>query len=705
MKATVRPLSELRSGERGVVQAAALSDRSLGRRLEEMGLTEGAVVTVRPAAPLGDPVRIQLRGYELALRRESAAEIFLRPGESPPPGTDPAPAFHAAPVSRAAGRRTPVIALIGNPNCGKTTLFNAFTGSDRYVGNWPGVTVEKKEGVLRRQERAVTVTDLPGIYALSAWSAEERVVSDYLRTEAPDVIVNVADAAHLERSLYLTLELLALGRPMVLALNCIDEVERQGAFVDTAALSRSLGVPVAAVSARERRGLEDLLDKATAQISKGRISRPVLPEGPAARYRYIHTLTGQVTGGMGEERTERIDRLLLSRILALPLFFLLMLGVFSVTFGPLGSGMSRAVTVLLEEVLSPMVRQGLAAAGAAPWAASLAVDGILGGVGSVLSFLPQLAVLFFCLSLLEDSGYMARAAFLMDGFLRRLGLSGKAFIPMLLGLGCTVPAVLAARTMDSGRDRLLTILLLPFLSCSARLPVYGLIAGAFFPAWSGPAVFSLYVLGLLLGLLTGYLLRHTLLKGGGTPFLMELPSYRLPRPGDLLRHVWERLRGFLVKAGTLLLTVSVALWFLRSFGPGFRPISEGEASLLTLLGGVLAPCLRPLGFGSWQAAVALIAGLMAKEAVASSLYLLCRLSPLDGGGAAAAALSGLFTPASACAFLVFVLLYVPCAAAVAAIARETRSLRWTLFSVLWQLMTAWCVSFVVYRVARLLLGG
>jgi len=807
---TAETLVKLKPGESAVILRTGNADGPVKRRLVDMGLTPGTTVTVRKVAPFGDPIEVKVRGYELSLRKADAAQIAVTASEAeaqrrrderqrrksmvqrvPDEATlrqmNAAHAHEKAvhggePDYASHDTREMKLALVGNPNCGKTTLFNALTGSNQYVGNWPGVTVEKKEGKAEVDGKAVTVVDLPGIYSLSPYSMEEIVARDFIVKEHPDAIINIVDATNIERNLYLTAQLLELERPMVVALNFMDEVERHGDKLDVEELSRRLGVPVVPITARSGENIGELLAVAHRQMHIGVTMEPddlyddythaihhrvgelihdrayqlglpahwssiKLIEGdelvakaldldPAAagqveeickeyesayvlgdretlvadaRYQFIQTVVdAAVTKGRRPEEltlSDKIDAVVTHKIFAVPIFLLMMLVMFTVTFGP-GQMLSDAVETLVGEHFAGWVEGFLLRAEVAPWVCSLLIDGVIGGVGGVLTFLPQIALLFLFLSILEDSGYMARAAFIMDRLLRRFGLSGKAFIPMLMGFGCTVPAVMGARTMENEKDRRMTIMLVPFMSCSARLPVYGLIAGAFFGAYAGVVVFSLYLIGLVFAIVSGVILKRLLFTGKPAAFVLELPPYRLPTFKNCMLHVWEKVRGFLVKAGTLILSMSVALWFLQSFGwqNGIVFVSEGGDSFLGAVGGFLAPLLAPLGFGTWQAAVALLTGLVAKEMVVSSMSLFYGFALTASGSTVAAALAGTFqTPAAAYAFLVFVLLYVPCVAAVSAIHKEMNSTAWTLRSIGWQLGAAYIGSFLAYHIAGLFL--
>ncbi len=798
-------LNHLAPGTNGVITHVGSRRGPARRRLIDMGLTPGTLITVRKIAPFGDPIEVNLRGYELSLRREDASQILVRP---------PAPVQNekkkTAPISmvqripdetvlrrmqedhgheQTVHKQTPSytqhdqremkIALVGNPNCGKTTLFNALTGSNQYVGNWPGVTVEKKEGKTIIDGRSVTIVDLPGIYSLSPYSMEEIVARNFIIEEQPDAIINIIDGTNIERNLYLTIQLLELELPTILAVNFMDEVEKRGDHIAYDLLSQQLGIPVIPISARSGTNLQKLLSAAHQQMHVGvtlepddlydafthtihhRIGELVhdnayaahlpahwasikLLEGDAlvekalhldpetaqkadqiakeyeassdlgdretliadSRYRFIERVV-QNTVKRGDRKDAvslsfQIDSIVTHKWLAIPIFLLMMLLVFAITFGPIGSFLSDGVDLLVNGIFASWVQSLLTSWGVVPWVISLVVDGMISGVGGVLTFLPQIALLFLFLSLLEDSGYMSRAAFIMDRLLRRFGLSGKAFIPMLMGFGCTVPAVMGARTMENEKDRRMTILLVPFMSCSARLPVYGILTAAFFPQWGGIVIFSLYCIGLAMAILSGLFFKKTLFRGEPAPFVLELPPYRLPTLKNTLLHVWERVKGFLVKAGTLILAMSIILWFLQSFNFQLQMVNDSVHSILGQIGSFLAPALAPLGFGAWQAAVALLTGLVAKEAVVSSMGLFYGFSTLDGGVTIAAALSGTFSPLSAFSFLVFVLLYIPCVAAVATMRRELASTKWTLFSIGWQLLVAYVVSLLVYQVGLLL---
>jgi ferrous iron transport protein B len=813
-----RTLRSLLPNESGIILSVGNQAGAVKRRLVDMGLTPGTEVTVVRVAPFGDPIEIRLRGYELSLRKEDASQIII--GDVPPQRQKKqaslvsytARRLHPETLRRirSAHADMPVrtfdddtvmdrlvhdthtmrIALVGNPNCGKTTLFNALTGSNQYVGNWPGVTVEKKEGVAKLENLEVVIVDLPGIYSLSPYSMEEIVARNYIigneEDTWPDAVINIVDATNIERNMYLTVQLLELERPMVMAINFMDAARKKGDRIDVKRISEEIGIPVVPISAKTGENLEELLHVAYRQMHIGYTIEPdglydkvahearhrveqlihdsalnakiparwaavkliegddivmdaLMPDDETkskiesiareygisdrdggngafgacsdsetmiadSRYRYIEHVVGTAVkkgdGRGAEALTDRIDKIATHRFLAVPIFLMLMLAMFAVTFGPVGSFLSDGVGFIINN-FSGWVNTAVTNVNTTPWLISLLTDGIITGVGGVLDFLPQIALLFFFLSLLEDTGYMARAAFIMDRLLRHFGLSGKAFIPMLMGFGCSVPAVLGARTMENEKDRRMTIMLIPFMSCSAKLPVYGLVASAFFGAWAGLVVFSLYIVGMMMAIVSGLIFKRTVFTGEPAPFVMELPPYRIPTLGNTLIHVWDRVRGFLVRAGTLIFVMSIVLWFLQHFDGQFQMVSDSADGILAGIGTFIAPVFRPLGFGMWQAVVALLTGLIAKEAVVASLSMLYGFSLTAGSVIVAASMTG-FTPLSAFAYLVFILLYIPCVAAVATIYREMNSLKWTLASVGWQVLSAWLMSLLVYQLGQML---
>jgi ferrous iron transport protein B len=672
-------------------------------------------------------------------------------------------------------------ALLGNPNCGKTTLFNEVTGSTQHVGNWPGVTVEKKEGKARRFKEDIKIIDLPGIYSLSPYSLEEIIARNYILEEKPDVVINIVDATNIERNLYLTTQLIELGIPVVVALNMMDALESKGDLIDIPRLEKLLGVPVLPTSANKAQGTKELIEKALylaqsvvtgdiaeattifdQQIEKdlqelGDLISPQLEQKYPPRWAAVKLLEGDesviatvqsnselmevitATRGRLEQEydndmetvvadqryqfiskvisksvkrkmniggltlSDKIDKILTHRILAIPLFLIIMYVVFTITFGFIGSFTIDYIDKLINVTLADAVTTLLHTAGVAEWLESLIVGGIIAGLGSILVFVPQIMILFFFLAILEDSGYMSRAAFMMDRLLRKIGLSGKSFIPMIMGIGCSVPAIMATRTLENEKDRRLTIILTPFMSCGARLPVYALFAAAFFANSQSVVIFSLYILGMVVAILSGILLRKTIFKGEAEPFVMELPPYRLPTIKGLMIHMWDRGKGFIKKAGTVIFAASVIIWFGQTFDFSLHMVEEVSNSIFGAVGTFIAPFFAPLGFGDWRSSVALLTGFVAKEAVVATMGILNNVGDAgEGSVQLIASLQTYFTPLKAYAFMTFTLLYMPCIAAFAAIKREMNSWKWTLFTVGYQTATAWIVAFIVYQGGRLL---
>ncbi|HHZ05504.1 MAG TPA: ferrous iron transport protein B [Clostridiales bacterium] len=673
-------------------------------------------------------------------------------------------------IHKSTEKKTIKIALGGNPNCGKTTLFNQLTGSNQYVGNWPGVTVEKKEGKARFQGREIIVSDLPGIYSLSPYTPEEIVTRHTLLHDNPDIIIDIVDATNLERNLYLTTQIQEIQRPVIIALNMIDLLEKRGDTIDCKVLEKRFGVPVVPISASKNTGIDTLMAKAIA-IAEGGQQQPVqrlyskkverviadiqealfevdgkehlrftavkLFEGDSVtwenykfnkqqqdhiefhineiettqyidremiiadeRYKFIcATCERAVTKGHPqgyETMSDKADKVITNKYLALPLFLLMMFGVFFITFGPVGSYLKDGAEWLILDVLTPQVSSLLVSINASDWAFSLIIDGIIAGVGAVVSFLPQISILFLLLSILEDSGYMARAAFIMDKLLRMIGLSGRAFVPMLMGFGCTVPAVLGTRTLENEKDKRLTILITPFMSCSAKMPVYLLFISVFFNESSPLVIFSIYLLGILVAILTALIFSRTILKGKDAPFVLELPPYRMPSPKTLWLHVWERVKDFLVRAGTILMGAAVLIWFLQSFNFRLEQVSDSSQSILATIGIAIAPIFSLCGFGDWQSSVSLLTGIVAKESVVSTMTVLF--------GGDTSMISQVFTPLSAYSFMTFVLLYTPCVAALSAIGKEMGSRKWTAIAIVYQLAVAWVVSMLVFQIGSLFVG-
>lgn len=666
-----------------------------------------------------------------------------------------------------------IFALAGNQNCGKTTLFNALTGSNQHVGNFPGVTVDQKSGTIKGVKDC-SVVDLPGIYSLRPYTQEEIVTRDFVIDGKPDGIINIVDATNIERNLYLTLQLLELRVPMVLALNMMDEVRANGGTVDVQKMSQALGIPVVPISAAKGEGISELIDKAV-QTAKTRTlpavsdfcddASPVhrcihavihliqdhadnvgiparfcavkLIEGDKEmekrleldknetellehcvvemedatgfdrnealadmRYTFIEKVTRSAVVKCHESREHsrsvKIDRVLTGKYTALPVFFAVMLLVFWLTFDIIGQRLSDLLSMGID-ALSAAADKGLTAYGINPVVHSLIIDGIFTGVGSVLSFLPIIVTLFFFLSILEDTGYMARIAFVMDKLLRHIGLSGRSFVPMLIGFGCTVPAIMATRTVSSDRDRKMTILLTPYMSCSAKIPIYAVFSAAFFPKHAALVMIGLYVTGIILGIIVALILKNTAFRGNPVPFVMELPNYRLPSFKSVMLLLWEKARDFLERAFTVIFVASIVIWFLRTFDTKLNVVEDSSQSLLALVGRFIAPAFAPLGFGDWRAVTSLISGFTAKEAVVSTMAVLMGTSVNELGGA----LSSLFTPLSALSFLVFTLLYTPCVAAIATVRRELHSRGATLGVVLMQCGVAYLAALAVWQIGSL----
>ncbi len=667
-----------------------------------------------------------------------------------------------------------LIALAGNQNCGKTTLFNRLTGSNQHVGNFPGVTVEKKMGIIKNFKEA-TLVDLPGIYSLSPYTSEEVVTRDFILKDHPALIVNIVDATNIERNLYLSLQLMELKTPMVIALNMMDEVTASGNSIDVEKLSKHLQIPIVPISASKNEGINDLISvikKETRKhqeaihldFCKGEVHRAIhsiahiiedhaqtadyptrfaatkLVEGDEPmqralhlhqddldiiekivksmedalgtdreaaladmRYSYIEELVKDCVvknhRSQGLKRSQRIDQLLTHKYLGIPVFILIMLMIFYLTFGPIGGtlqglleeGIDIAVNALSDLLMHLQVSS---------WLHALVIDGICNGVGSVLSFLPVIVTLFFFLSLLEDSGYMARVAFVMDKALRKLGLSGRSFVPMLIGFGCSVPAIMSTRTLSSDRDRKMTIVVTPFMSCSAKLPIYGMITAAFFPEHTALILISVYLIGIFVAILSALLLKRTVFQGESVPFVLELPAYRIPSAKSVLLHMWEKAKDFLRKAFTIIFVASIIIWFLQSFDFAFNFVEDSSTSMLANIGTWISHIFAPLGFEDWRASTALVTGITAKESVVSTLSVLTNTTS-DAG--LSVALQTIFSPVSAFAFLCFTVLYMPCVAAFAATKRELGSMKQALATVAYQTGVAYVVALLVYQIGSLLL--
>lgn len=604
------------------------------------------------------------------------------------------------------------IVLVGNPNSGKTSLFNLLTGSKQHVGNWPGVTVEKKEGRITVGNEEHALIDTPGIYTLDPDTIEQKLTRDFIFKQKPGLIINILDGSNLERNLYLTLQLRESGIPIVIALNMMDEVETSGKTIDVPALSKMLGAPVIGISVRKNTGVKELLETvgkfARKEIAIGAYCSGCSDcskcAGGEMRYQLINQIVATCVHGKGNDPhsgiTDKIDRIMLNKYLALPIFFAIMFTVFSLTFGSWVSKLSDGIDWLLNSLLAGGLSQALGAVHAQAWLIALICHGIIPGVGTVLEFLPQIAILFLLMSILEDTGYMSRAAIMLDRVFASFGLSGSSFIPMIMGFGCSVPALMSCRILPNEKNRKLTIMMTTFISCSARLPLYALLTGVFFTQYRGPIVFSIYLLGILIAFLSAFVLNKFVFHSEGTMFVMEIPPYRLPKVRNLVLHTWEKVKGFMIKAGTVLLVASIIVWFFQSFTVGMRMTTDPASSIWATIGRAIAPIFAPLGFGSWQAATALITGVAAKEMVVSTL------SVIAGGTGNAAALHSmvgtLFTPLSAYAFMAFALLYLPCISAIATMRREFNSIKWTAGTLCYDFCMAWVVSFIIYQAGRLI---
>lgn len=774
-------LNELQIGSTATILSVG-GEGALRQHFLDMGLIQGTEVTVVQYAPMGDPIELRLHGYELTIRLKDAKNIEISKEHKPKnirkkvekqeklhPGYGEGGKFHnrkeETPLPEG---ETLTFALVGNQNCGKTTLFNQLTGSKQHVGNFPGVTVDRKDGVIKGHNNTL-ITDLPGIYSMSPYSSEEIVTREFVIREKPKGIINIVDATNIERNLYLTMQLLELGFPMVVALNMMDELRENGGSVLVNEMEEALGVPVIPISAAKAEGIEELIQHAihvakyqekpletdfcrkeegvhrgihavmhliedhaekaeipvrfaASKIMEGDekileqlnlteneknlledISRQTEEETgldraaaiAQMRFAYIEDVCSESVIKPKESRehlrSRKIDRFLTGKYTGIPAFVGIMAVVFWLTFNVIGAFLQG----LLESgitALTDVVDHAMTAAHVNSVVHSLVIDGIFSGVGGVLSFLPIIVTLFFFLSLLEDSGYMARVAFIMDKLLRKLGLSGRSIVPMLVGFGCTVPGVMASRTLPSERDRKMTILLTPFMSCTAKLPIYAFFTAAFFPKRGALVMIGLYVFGIVMGILMALIFKKTAFKGEAVPFVMELPNYRLPGAKNVGHLLWDKAKDFLQRAFTVIFIATIVIWFLQNFDMGLNMVSDSQNSILALVAGVLAPIFLPVGFGDWRIVTALISGFMAKESVVSSLTVLFGSN---------AALQGTLTVAGAAALLVFCLLYTPCVAAIASVKRELGG-KWAAAMVLGQCLIAWVVAFVVYQIAGLL---
>lgn len=777
-------LDKLGIGMDAVIQSVDCNEVSLRKHILDMGLTPGTEVTLVKVAPMGDPLELRVRGYELTLRKDDASKIEL---------TD---VHDAHDYKRSNERRTQVkhpgvgeekykkysmkrrgeeipdgqqitFALAGNQNCGKTTLFNQLTGSNQHVGNFPGVTVDRKDGTIKNHPDTL-VTDLPGIYSLSPYTSEEIVTREFLLKEHPDGIINILDATNIERNMYLTMQLIELDIPMVLALNMMDEVSANGGTIHVNELEEQLGIPVIPISAAKNEGIGELIEHAvhvakyreypgrtdfcdadgkdsgavhrcihaTIHLIEDHAKRAKIPVRFAAtklmegdtlildalkldsnekemlehiivqmeeesgqdrmaaladmRFRFIENLCDATVVKPNESkehiRSEKIDRILTGKFTAIPSFIAIMGVVFWLTFGVIGAVLSDWMEAAIEW-FTGICNIALTNYGINPVVHSLVIDGVFAGVGSVLSFLPVIVVLFFFLSILEDSGYMARVAFVMDKLLRKIGLSGRSFVPMLIGFGCSVPAIMSTRTLPSDRDRKMTIMLTPFMSCSAKLPIYALFTAAFFPENGAVVMIALYLTGIAVGIIFALILKTTAFKGEPVPFVMELPNYRMPSPKSVVQLIGEKAKDFVTKAFTVIFVASVIIWFLQTFDTRLNVVADSKDSLLAIIGNLIAPVFAPLGMGDWRISTALITGFTAKESVVSTLTVLL--------GGDASAVSTMFTVFTAFVFLIFSLLYTPCVAAIAAVKREMNG-KWAAAIAIVQCVIAWIVAFLVH---------
>lgn len=579
------------------------------------------------------------------------------------------------------------IALVGNPNVGKTTLFNKLTGSKQRVGNWAGVTVDKKEGFIDE----IKIVDLPGIYAMDTFSNEEKISKKFIETENVDLILNIVDASNLSRNLYLTLQLKQFKKPIVLAVNMIDVAKEKGLDFNFNKLSNDLDITIVPIIASKEDGLNNLINLIKSDISKIKIDTNTYSfSNEKETYEYIDNIVNNnlIKKSYKEQNLkDRIDNLVLHPILAYPIFVLVMFLMFQITFSWVGQPISDMMDAFLNDKIIPTLSNMLAST--SPWFNSLLVDGIVAGVGGIIVLIPIILTLFTCITILEDSGYMARVAFIMDRLMRKMGLSGKAFIPMIVGFGCTVPAIMSARTLESEKDRKLTALLVPLMSCGARLPVYAVFASVFFPDHASLVVTGLYFLGIILAFLLGILFKKTIFKNEEEPFIIEIPEYKKPNLSNLLKQVADKGKNFLIKAGTIIFAMSVVLWFLSNFN--FSGMVEMDDSLLASIGNILSPIFTPLGFGNWQSSVSLLTGLLAKESVVASMEVIY-------AGDLSIALPLYFNMASALSFMVFVLLYTPCVSVIGVMKKEFGAkLMW--FSIIYQIALAWIISFAVYHLA------
>ena len=778
-------LKELQIGKSAVIEAVG-GEGTLRQHFLDMGVIPGAEVTVVKYAPLGDPIELRIHGYELTLRLADAAKISVRPikeltqinnnelkEKTPHPGLGEGGKYHTkADENPLPEGTTLTFALAGNQNCGKTTLFNQLTGSNQHVGNFPGVTVDRKSGVIKGYSNT-EITDLPGIYSMSPYSSEEIVSREFIIGEKPKGIINIVDATNIERNLYLTMQLMELDVPMVLALNMMDEVRENGGSILVNEMEEMLGIPVVPISAFKNEGVDELVQHAmhVAQYQErpGRTDFCDKDEHDGSIHRCLHGIMhliedhAQMAGvpvrfaatkivegdkdilkrmklsqneeemvehiicqmeeergidraaaiadmrydfimklventvvkpreSKGHERSQKIDKFLTGKYTAIPAFIGIMGIIFYLTFNVIGAWMQGVLETAIGG-LTEVVDGALTAWNVNEALHGLIIDGIFNGVGSVLSFLPIIIVLFFFLSLLEDTGYMARVAFVMDKLLRKIGLSGRSIVPMLIGFGCTVPGVMASRTLPSERDRKMTILLTPFMSCSAKLPIYAFFVDVFFPAYEALVMIGLYVVGIIVGIIVAVIFKGTALKGEAVPFVMELPNYRMPGAKNVLQLLWEKAKDFLQRAFTVIFLATIAIWFLQTFDMQLNMVTDSQDSILAVVAGVVAPIFAPLGFADWRIVTALVAGFMAKESVVSTLTVLF---------GSTAVLQAALSPATAVSLLIFCLLYTPCVAAVASVKQELGG-KWAVAVAFGQCAVAWVCALAANLICMIIL--
>lgn len=779
-------LKDLEIGKSAIIHSVG-GEGELRQHFLDMGVIPGTEVTVIKFAPMGDPVELRIHGYELTLRLVDAEKIEIKSVHNDVeekkivknhkkllhPGLGEGGIYH----TKSSGEEVPqsetlTFALAGNQNCGKTTLFNQLTGSNQHVGNFPGVTVDRKDGIIKNFSNTL-VTDLPGIYSMSPYTSEEVVTRQFLLDNKPKGIINIVDATNIERNLYLTMQLMELNIPMVLALNMMDEVRQNGGSVRVNEMENMLGIPVIPISAAKNEGIAELVDHALHvaryQEKPGRLDFCSPDDNDGAVHRCLHAImhliedhakkqgipirfaASKVAEGdkliidkLGLDKNEKemlehiikqmedesgmdqaaaiadmrfkfisdvcdncvvkpkeskehirsvkIDKILTGKYTAIPSFAIIMALVFYMTFGVIGKFLSNVLEMGIDG-LTRLTDRGLTVYGINPVVHSLVIDGIFKGVGSVLSFMPTIVTLFFFLSILEDSGYMARVAFVMDKLLRKIGLSGRSIVPMLIGFGCTVPGVMASRTLPSERDRKMTILLTPFMSCSAKLPIYAFLSAAFFPKYATLVMIALYFTGIIIGLIFALIMGGTFFRGEPVPFVMELPNYRMPGTKNVIQLLWEKAKDFITRAFTVIFVATIIIWFLQTFDSRINVVTDSKDSLLAMLAGLIAPVFKPLGFGNWKITTALITGFMAKESVVSTLTVLV--------GSSATSLTAFLTPLTSVTLLVFILLYTPCVAAITSVKRELGS-KWAICVVIGQCVIAWLVAGFVNIIGMLL---